>query len=76
MSDKHRCRIESDGKSEFVVFNGARIATRDQLDTPQARTWVTLVPGYRVIDQMGGSQLVIEYEGKPVAAVIVFRPKR
>jgi hypothetical protein len=76
MTNKHQCRIESDGKSEFVVFDGVRIARRDQPDAPQARTWVTLVPGYRVIEQMGGSQLVILYEGKPVAAVIVFRPKR
>src|SRR5262249_516282 len=53
MSDKHQCRIESDGKSEFVVFNGARIATRDQLDTPQARTWVTLMPGYRRLLRAG-----------------------
>jgi hypothetical protein len=76
MSSKHQCELESDGKSEFVVFNGIRIAKRGEPNTPQARTWEALVPGYRIIEEMGGSQLVIVFEGKPVAAVIVFRPKR
>jgi hypothetical protein len=37
---------------------------------------VALVPGYRVVEQMGGSQLVIVFEGKPVAAIMLYRPKR
>lgn len=48
MSDGPTAGIESDGKDIFVVFNGKRIAKRGHPGTPQARTWVSLEPGYEV----------------------------
>ena len=42
------CSIESDGKDIFVVFNGVRIAKRGHFGTPQAKTWISLEPGYEV----------------------------
>ena len=41
-------RIESDGDDLFVVYNGKRIAKRGHPGTPQAWTWVSIEPGYRV----------------------------
>ena len=46
-----------DGTDMYVVFNGVRIAKR----SPQAHTWVSLEPGYRVLDQKDGG-IVVEYE--------------
>jgi hypothetical protein len=40
--------IESDGRDAFVVYNGVRIAKRGQPNTPEAGTWVSLEPGFRV----------------------------
>ena len=40
--------VESDGKDAFVVYNGVRIAKRGQPNTPEAGTWVSLEPGFRV----------------------------
>jgi hypothetical protein len=42
---------ESDGINVFVVYNGVRIAKRGQPNSPQADTWVSLEPGFRVCDK-------------------------
>jgi hypothetical protein len=42
--------IESDGRDLFVVFDGKRIAKRGHPGTPQAKTWVSLEPGFEVYD--------------------------
>jgi hypothetical protein len=42
------CAIESDGEEVFVVFNGVRIAKRGHRGTPQAKTWISLKPGFEV----------------------------
>jgi hypothetical protein len=50
-----------DGHHEmYVEVNGVRIA-RLEKGTPQARTWVSLEPGYRVLDERG--KIVVEYNG-------------
>jgi hypothetical protein len=56
-----RCAIESDGKNLFVVFNGVRIARRGYPGSPQARTWVSLEPGYRVLDSNEGVIVPAKY---------------
>jgi hypothetical protein len=33
----------------FVVFDGVRIAKRGRPGTPQARTWISLEPGFTVL---------------------------
>jgi hypothetical protein len=53
--------IVSDGHDLFVLADGVRIAKRGQRGTPQARTWVSLEPGWRVLDQEGA--LVVEHNG-------------
>jgi hypothetical protein len=54
----------SDGTGQFVVLNGIKIAKLP--DTPQARQWVSLEPGYRVLDAKYPRRLVIEYRGTVV----------
>jgi hypothetical protein len=49
--------IESDGKDLFVVFNGGRIAKRGRPNSPQARTWVSIEPGFEVYDD--GPEIVV-----------------
>jgi hypothetical protein len=44
----------------YVVCDGVRIAKRGYPGTPQAGTWVSLEPGYRVFG--GGDQLVVEHK--------------
>jgi hypothetical protein len=58
--------IENDGADVFVTFNGVRIAKRGKPQTPQARMWVSIEPGYTVLDG-GPSRLVVKYDGKVVS---------
>jgi hypothetical protein len=58
--------IVSDGTDLFVVLNGIKITKRDYPDAPQARQWVSLEPGYRVLDAKYPRRLVIEYQGTVV----------
>ncbi len=53
--------IVSDGDDLFVVADGVKIAKRGQPNTAKARTWVSLEPGWRVLDQ--GGALVVERDG-------------
>jgi hypothetical protein len=59
--------MESDGIDVFVVYNGVRIAKRGQPNSPQAGTWVSLGPGFRVFDKGYPAQLVIERDGKIIS---------
>ena len=61
--------IETDGTDAFVVYNGVRIAKRGQPNTPQAGTWVSLEPGYRVFGKGYPLKLVIERDGKIIKNV-------
>src|SRR5262245_64678684 len=38
-------------KELYAVWDGRRIAYRGKPDTPQAGTWVSMVPGYKVVDE-------------------------
>jgi len=54
--------IERDGDDIFVKLEGVgTIAKRGHPGTPQARTWVSLQPGWRVLDGPGGD-LVVEFD--------------
>ena len=59
--------IESDGIDVFVVYNGTRIAKHADPNTPQAGTWVSLEPGYRVYEKDYPEKLIVECEGKIVS---------
>jgi len=51
----------------YVVFDGVRIAKRGKPGTMQARTWVSIEPGYVVRDgkKLGPKtkELIVEYQG-------------
>jgi hypothetical protein len=49
---------ESDGTDIFVVVDGQRIAKRGRPGTPQAGTWISLEPGWRVTG--GPDEIMIE----------------
>ena len=63
--------IQFDGTDLYVVFNGVQIARRGAKGTPQARTWVSLEPGYHVLDRWKPradrkaliSDIMVEYNG-------------
>ena len=59
------CVVLHDRTGIYVVFRGVRIAKRGAPGTPQARTWLSLEPGYRVFDEYkrGGHTIVVEYNG-------------
>ena len=59
------CMVERDAHDMFVVFDGKRIAKRGRPGTPQAGTWVSLEPGYRVYME-NSKTLCVEYDNVSV----------
>jgi hypothetical protein len=58
--------IVSDGNNLFIVADGVKIAKRGEPGTAQAKTWVSLEPGWRVLDgkkHQGGQELIVEHDG-------------
>jgi hypothetical protein len=53
--------IESDGHDIFAIVDGVKIAKRGRKGTAQARTWVSLEPGWSVLDFHDGIEII--YEG-------------
>jgi hypothetical protein len=43
-------KMEWEGTDVFVVANGMKIARRGHKGTQQAKTWISLEPGWRVFD--------------------------
>jgi hypothetical protein len=64
--DAPPCEMRMDHDGLFVIFNGMKIARRADPDTPQARTWVSLEPGYAVFDNTDMTAIIVEYYGKRV----------
>jgi hypothetical protein len=59
--DEPEIRIMGDGTDIYVTVDGVKIAMRGSPGTPQANTWVSLEPGWSVIDQKFPEGIVIEY---------------
>jgi hypothetical protein len=58
------CEMVGTTDDIFIVRNGVKIAKRGHPGTPQAKTWVSLEPGWRVLDGKGPDgkpELVVEY---------------
>jgi hypothetical protein len=56
-----------DGEDMFVVFDGIKIATRGDPESPQARTWVIIEPGCEIIDdEARGTISVLRHHNVPV----------
>jgi hypothetical protein len=49
-----------DGDELYLIWDGARVAKRGKPGTPQAKTWIALVPGYHVIDIGDGIAVSID----------------
>jgi hypothetical protein len=54
----------------FIVVDDVRVAKRGDPNTPQALTWVPLVPGWEVVDK-GDDALVVTYNDDPIGIVSV-----
>lgn len=55
--------VKGDKDDIFVIVDGVKIAKRGHPDTPQARTWISLEPGWTVRDSRDGKRMEIEHEG-------------
>jgi hypothetical protein len=49
-----KTEMQSDGRDIFIVIDGVKVAKRGRLGTPEASTWVTLVPGWGIRDAADG----------------------
>ena len=54
--------IECDGSDIFVVADGVKIAKLGHPGTLQAKTWVSIEPGFTVRDCDDGDSIEIEYK--------------
>lgn len=55
--------IVGDSTDIFVLIDGVKIARRGYPGAPQAKTWVTLEPGWQVLD-ISPNQLQVIYNGE------------
>jgi hypothetical protein len=58
--DDVEIKMEWEGTDVFVVVNGVKVARRGDNGTPQAKTWISLEPGWRVLDG-GRATIAVEY---------------
>ena len=56
-------RITSDGRDIFIEVDGVRIAKRGHANTPEAKTWVSLVPGWIVTSNDDHSEIEVYHNG-------------
>ena len=56
-----RAHLEPAGNELFLCFDGNRIARRGRPGTREARTWVSLEPGWQVQDLENGQIEVRRY---------------
>ena len=68
--DAPLCEMISDGTDIYtdiyIVMDGVKVAKRGHPGTPQARTWVSIEPGWRVVDNADLTEFIIEYNGARV----------
>jgi hypothetical protein len=55
--------MRGEGGDIFIIVDGLKIARRGYPNTPQARTWVSLEPGWEV---RGLEQIEIWHDGWPL----------
>jgi hypothetical protein len=58
--NRPKVEMVSDGNDIFVIANGVRIAKRGRPGTAQAKTWISLEPGWTVLDDPN-HQIAVEY---------------
>ena len=57
-----KCEIETIGRDMFVIYDGKLIARRGRPKSPQAKTWISLEPGFAVYDTPDG--IVVEHNNE------------
>jgi hypothetical protein len=57
-----KAQIVSDGKDIYVYCDGLCVAKRGRYNTPQAKTWITLVTGYTVTSPDDHSTITVEID--------------
>ena len=55
-------KLVYDGADMFVIVDGVKVAKRGHPETPHAKTWVSIEPGYTVRDCEDGIE--VEFNGK------------
>lgn len=55
-------KIEHNGKDIYVWFHGLPIAKRGHPNTPEAGTWICLIPGYVVTSPDDHSTITVEVD--------------
>jgi hypothetical protein len=48
--DAPTCEMIVDGESIFIAIDGLRVAQRGESGTRHAKTWVSIEPGWSVLD--------------------------
>jgi len=56
------CYLCRDGADLVIVLGNLAIAKRGRPGTPQAKTWVSLIPGFRVQDMDDGRIIEVRFE--------------
>ena len=54
--------IVFEGEDMYFVHDGVRIAKRGKPGTPQAMTWITLVPGWTLTDRDYPTKIDVTYD--------------
>jgi hypothetical protein len=66
MSKKPACGIFSDDTDIFIQVDGVNVAKRGKPGTPQAKTWISLEPGWAVTSNANMSELEVSFIGTPI----------
>jgi hypothetical protein len=56
--------MERNADGLFIYADGVKIAKRGEPNTPHAKTWISLEPGYSVLDEDDYSAIVVEYKAQ------------
>ena len=62
MNKIREVQVGSDGKDIYVYVQGLPIAKRGHPNTPEARTWICLIPGYTVTSPDDHSAITVEID--------------
>ncbi|HWS97350.1 MAG TPA: hypothetical protein VN620_12865 [Candidatus Methylomirabilis sp.] len=63
MADHKDVSVIATKEDMFVVVDGVRIARRGYLGTPQDGTWVSLVPGWEVVENEDLRTIAVKHNG-------------
>jgi hypothetical protein len=53
----------ADEQGIFILIDGKAVAKRGDANSPQAKIWISIEPGWRVLDAPDGDSIVVEFNG-------------